>query len=163
MSEKSASSEWAWPVECENYDRNPELNAGEKETLNANRSCLAQGNPPSIVVEKCGFPRLMKPIEDVATHIELHQKYWPHLKALMLRDMAVRGRSFWGWTEAEWIESINNGGHEKPSVAAVAYVLCGFDSLHKLGRYNHLFYGAGDPRLRTCARPSSVRRSRGNA
>ena len=52
-----------------------------------------------------------------------------------------RGKSFWSWTEQEWIESIKKGGHEKPSVAAVAYVLCGFDSLHELGRYNFLFYG----------------------
>src|SRR5690348_12864342 len=140
MSEKS-SSPWVWPVEFENYDRNPELNVEEKEILNANQSCLAEGIAPSIVVEKCGFPRLMRPIEDIATHIELHNKYWPHLKALMVRDVAARGRSFWGWTESEWIESIKKGGHEKPSVAAVAYILCGFDSLYELGRYNHLFYG----------------------
>jgi integrase len=142
MTERStASSVWVWPIKIENYDRNQELNAEEKETLDANPSCFAEGVPPSIVIEKCGFPRLMKPIEDVAMHIELHKKYWPHLKAVMVRDMATRGRTFWGWTKSEWIESINNGGHEKPSIAAIAYVLCGFDSLHELGRYNFLFYG----------------------
>ena len=99
----------------------------------------------------------MKPLEDVCTHIELQRKYWPNLKALMVRDMAERGRSFWSWTEHEWIESIKKGGHEKPSVAAVAYVLCGFDSLHELGRYNFLFYGLGDPCLRPCAHPAAVR------
>lgn len=112
MSEKSASSQWVWPVEFENYDRNPELNAEEKETLNANQSCLAEGVPPLIVTEKCGLPRLMKPLEDVCTHIELQRKYWPNLKALMVRDVAARGRSFWGWTESEWVESIKKGGHE---------------------------------------------------
>jgi hypothetical protein len=144
MTERStASSVWVWPIKIENYDRNQELNAEETETLDANPSCFAEGVPPSIVIEKCGFPRLMKPIEDVAMHIELHKKYWPHLKAVMVRDMATRGRTFWGWTKSEWIESINNGGHEKPSIAAIAYVLCGFDSLHELGRYNFLFYGLG--------------------
>jgi integrase len=141
MTEKCASPRWAWPITLDSYDRNPELSAEETEKLRANAPSLADGVPPSIVIEKCGFPRLMKPVEDVSTHIELHGKYWPNLKALMVRDMAARGKSFWSWTEQEWIESIKKGGHEKPSVAAVAYVLCGFDSLHELGRYNFLFYG----------------------
>jgi integrase len=141
MTEKCALPRWAWPIALDSYDRNPELTAEEKERLRANAPSLAEGVPPSIVIEKCGFPRLMKPLEDVSTHIELHRKYWPNLKALMVRDMAARGKSFWSWTEQEWIESIKKGGHEKPSVAAVAYILCEFDSLHELGRYNFLFYG----------------------
>jgi hypothetical protein len=59
----------------------------------------------------------------------------------MLGDMAARGRSYWGWTEQEWIDSIKKGGLEKPSIAGVAYLLCQFDALHKLGRYDFLFYG----------------------
>lgn len=141
MTEKCASSRWAWPITLDSYDRNPELSAQETEKLRANAPSLADGVPPSIVIEKCGFPRLMKPLEDVSTHIELHRKYWPNLKALMVRDIAARGKTFWSWMEQEWIESIKKGGHEKPSVAAIAYVLCGFDALHELGRYNFLFYG----------------------
>lgn len=141
MIEKSASPAWVWPIKLDNYDRNPELNAEETEILCANQSSLAHGVPPSVVIERCGVPRLMKPLEDVCSHIELQRKYWPNLKAFMVRDTADRSRSFWGWTEKEWLDSIKNGGHEKPSVAAVAYLLCGFDALHELGRYNFLFYG----------------------
>ena len=32
-------------------------------------------------------------------------------------------------------------GHEKPSVAAAAYLLCGFDSVHKLGERRFIYYG----------------------
>lgn len=60
---------------------------------------------------------------------------------MMVRDMAGRGESYWGWTEEDWIESIRKGGHEKPSVAAVGYLLCDFDALHKLGRRNFMFFG----------------------
>ena len=142
MTEKScAPPQWVWPINLDDYDRNPELNVEEAETLRSSLPSLANGVPPLVVIEKYGLPRLMKPLEDVCTHIELQRKYWPNLKALMVRDMAARGKSFWSWTEQEWIESIKKGGHEKPSVAAVAYVLCGFDSLHELGRYNFLFYG----------------------
>jgi hypothetical protein len=141
MTEKSALPAWVWPIKLDDYDRNPELNVEEAETLRSSLPSLANGVPPSIVIEKCGLPRLMKPLEDVCTHIELQRKYWPNLKALMIRDVAERGRSFWGWSEKEWLDSIKRAGHEKPSVAAAAYLLCRFDSLHELGRYNFLFYG----------------------
>src|SRR5258706_9461640 len=141
MTEKSALPAWVWPIKLDDYDRNPELKVEEAETLRANLASLANGVPPSIVIEKCGLPRIMKPLEDVCTHIELQRKYWPNLKALMTRNVAERGRSFWGWSDEEWLDSIKKGGHEKPSVAAVAYLLCGFDLLHELGRYNFLFYG----------------------
>src|SRR5713226_7007239 len=104
MTEKCASPRWAWPITLDSYDRNPELIAEETEKLRANAPSLADGVPPSTVIEKCGLPRLMKPVEDVSTHIELHRKYWPNLKALMVRDMAARGKSFWSWTEQEWID-----------------------------------------------------------
>jgi hypothetical protein len=130
-----------WPIKLDDYDRNPELNVEEVEALRSSLPSLANGVPPSIVIEKCGLPRLMKPLEDVCTHIELQRKYWTNLKALMIRDVAERGRSFWGWSEKEWLDSIKRGGHEKPSVAAAAYLLYRFDSLHELGRYNFLFYG----------------------
>jgi integrase len=132
---------WAWPVKLDGYDRTPELKDHEVEVLSANLPCLAGGVLPSIVIERCDVPRLLKPLEDVCTHVELQQRYWTNLKILMLGDMAARGRSYWGWTEQEWIDSIKKGGHEKPSIAAVAYLLCEFDALHKLGRYNFLFYG----------------------
>jgi hypothetical protein len=63
MTEKCASPRWAWPITLDSYDRNPELSAEEAEKLRANAPSLADGVPPSIVIEKCGFPRLMKPLE----------------------------------------------------------------------------------------------------
>jgi integrase len=141
MTEKSALPAWVWPINLDDYDRNADLNVEEAERLRSSLPSLANGVPPSIVIEKCVLPRLMKPLEDVCTHIELQRKYWPNLKALMIRDVAERGRSFWGWSEKEWLDSIKRGGHEKPSVASAAYLLCSFDSLHELGRYNFLFYG----------------------
>jgi len=135
-----ASPSWTWPVKLDEYDRSPELKPEEAETLCANRSSLVEGIPPSEVIEKCNLPRLMKPLDKVCTHIELQPKYWANLKAMMVRDVAARGRSYWGWTEEEWIASIKKGGHEKPSVASVGYLLCGFDALHKLGGKTFIFY-----------------------
>jgi hypothetical protein len=142
MNDKAcASRSWTWPVKLDEYDRTPELKPEEAEALCANQSILVEGIPPSEVIEKCNFPRLMKPLEDVCTHIELQPKYWANLKAMMVRDVAARGRSYWGWTEEEWIASIKKAGHEKPSVASVGYLLWGFDALHKLGGKTFIFYG----------------------
>ena len=135
------SPSWTWPVKLDEYDWSPELKSEEAETIRANQPSLANGVPPSVVLENCALPRLMKPLEDVCTHIELQRKYWANLKAMVLRDVAARGRSYWGWTEDEWIESIREAGHEKPSVASVAYLLCEFNALHRLGRRNFLFHG----------------------
>ena len=142
MNDKAcASPSWTWPVKLDEYDRSPELKQEEAETMRANQPRLANGVSPSVLLENCALPRLMKPLEDVCAHIELQRKYWANLKAIMVRDVAARGRSYWGWTEEEWIESIRKGGHEKPSVAAVGYLLCGFDALHKLGGKSFIFYG----------------------
>jgi len=69
-------------------------------------------------------------------------KTWPHVAPTngphAKPDSAAR--SFWGWSEKEWLDSIKRGGHEKPSVVAAAYLLCRFNSLHELGRYNFLSY-----------------------
>ncbi len=142
MSDKAcASPSWTWPVKLDEYDRSPDLKPEEAQTMRANQPRLASGVPPSVVLENCALPRLMKPLEDVCTYIELQRKYWANLKAMMVCDVAARGRSYWGWTEEEWVESIRKGGHEKPSVAAVGYLLCGFDALHRLGGKSFIFYG----------------------
>jgi hypothetical protein len=134
---------WVWPVEAAHYDRTPQLKPCEVEALRVNIPLLQEGVLPWEVIEKCKVPRLLDPLEAVCDHVGLQQKYRSNLKIRMLCDMAGRERSFWGWTEEEWIESIKNGGHEKPTVASAAYLLCEFNSLHKLGRRNFLFHGVG--------------------
>jgi integrase len=132
---------WVWPVRPEQYDRTPELTAEETEVLRANLLPRKQGMLAWQVVAKCDLRRLLTPLEDVCDHTQLPEQYRPGLKVLMLSEMAMRERSFWGWSEEEWIESIKNSGHEKHTVAAFAYLLCEFNTLHKFGRRNFLFHG----------------------
>ncbi len=136
-------SPWIWPVRLDQFDRGSELKLDEVKTLKTNLPCLLQGVLPWQVIARSDMPRLLNPLEDVCNHVGLQEKYRSNLKILMLRDMAARKRSFWGWSEEEWVESIKKGGHEKPTVASVAYLLCEFNALHRLGRRNFLFYGVG--------------------
>lgn len=141
MDGKVSVAAWEWPVKPEIYDRSSELEPHETATLRANLPLLKECTKSRMVVTKCEMPRLLNPLEDVCNHIQLRRQDRVRLKSLLLRDMALRGRSFWGWSEEEWIESIRDAGHEKPSVASVAYLLCEFNALHRLGRRNFLFHG----------------------
>lgn len=136
----SSREPWPWPVNLECYDRAPELKEHEIEMLKVQLPGLEAGVLPCRVIEECDLPRLLKPLMDVCNHIGLAPKHRSNLNIQMLRGIGLRGRSYWGWSEEEWIESIKRGGHEKPAVAAVAYLLCGFNALHKFGRRNYLFY-----------------------
>lgn len=126
MSQTSRSLRpWIWPVKPEQYDRTPQLRTEEIELLTDNLRCLKKGIHACEVLARCDLPRLLRPLEDVCSHTRLHEKYRPGLKVLMLREMAARARSFWGWSEEEWIETTKNTGHAKHTVAVFAYLLCG--------------------------------------
>ncbi|MGC2172725.1 MAG: tyrosine-type recombinase/integrase, partial [Candidatus Sulfotelmatobacter sp.] len=56
-----------------------------------------------------------------------------------LREMAVRKRSFWGWTTDEWIDSIDARLAARQHAVAIAYLLCGFSDLHRL-KSDHVVY-----------------------
>jgi hypothetical protein len=107
---------WVWPVEAAHYDRTPQLKPCEVEALRVNIPLLQEGALPWEVIEKCKVPRLLDPLEAVCDHVGLQQKYRSNLKIRMLCDMAGRERSFWGWTEEEWIESIKNGDTKSPQL-----------------------------------------------
>jgi Phage integrase family len=142
MSQTSRSlPPWVWPVKPEQYDRTPDLRTEEIELLRDNLRYLKKGIHACEVLAKCDLPRLLRPLEDVCSHTRLHEKYQPGLKVLMLSEIAARARTFWGWSEEEWIEITKNTGHEKHTVAVFAYLLCGFNALHKFGRRNVLFHG----------------------
>jgi integrase len=83
--------------------------------------------------------RLLDPLEDVFAHIGYQRRRWPGLKILLLKEMLARGRSPWGWTDDEWLETIQKSGRDRHSVSATAYLLCKFDGLHRLGRRNFVF------------------------
>ena len=56
-----------------------------------------------------------------------------------LREIEKRGRSFWGWTTEEWIDTINACGKVKQHAVAIAYLLCSFSDLHRL-KGDHIVY-----------------------
>src|SRR5260370_36610968 len=84
--------------------------------------------------------RLLDPLEDVFNHVRFQRNRRPAMKILLLKEMLNRGRSLWGWTEDEWLETIKKSGGDRHFVTAVAYLLSELDGLQKLGRRNFVFF-----------------------
>jgi hypothetical protein len=73
--------------------------------------------------------RLVKPIEDVFEYIRVRTACRPWAITYILRETASRGRSIWGWSRDEWIDTINRRGNDRQTILAVAYLLCDFSDV----------------------------------
>ena len=133
------SPPWVLPVDVQSYDRAPELNPQEIISLEGNLPRLEQGTLPFKVMRQARVHRLLEPVEDVFNHVCFQRNRRPAMKILLLTEMLSRGRSLWGWTEDEWLETIRKSGRDRHFVTAAAYLLCEFKGLHRLGRRNFVF------------------------
>ncbi|WP_329612636.1 tyrosine-type recombinase/integrase [Streptomyces brevispora] len=100
--------------------------------------------------------RLLGPLE--AVNAALDSPLTPHRRRAMLDVVAVlltrcaeTGRTFWGWSEQEWIHLLGRtqaefrqhapawaGDEVRPYLAAHAYLLGGFNEFHRLGSFHRL-------------------------
>jgi len=135
----SSQTAWAWPIDVAPYDRAPDLKAHEIIALETNLPRLAHGALPFNVMRQAKVHRLLEPVEDVFNHVRFQRNRRPAIKILLLQELLKRGRSLWGWTEDEWLETIKRSGRDRHFATAAAYLLCEFDGLHRLGRRNFVF------------------------
>ncbi len=128
------ASNWS-PLGIDRYDRNPTLTFTEARALTRH----AHEHHPAKASLHDKVQRLSKPVEDLFNHTKLRQAVRPFLVLYLLREMSRRGRSFWGWTTEEWIETINNHPPQQQHLIAAAYLLCGFTELDTVG-WRHPLY-----------------------
>jgi len=139
LNASSLPTPWTWPVNVERYDRTTELKQHEVTALERNLPLLESGVLPFNVMRQARVHRLLDPVEDVFNHVRFQRNRRPAMKILLLKEMLKRGRSLWGWTEDEWLETIERSGRDRHFVTAVAYLLSELDGLHRLGRRNFVF------------------------
>lgn len=101
--QEPTGSDW-FPLSLERYDRNPALTPGETTALQRH----AHEHHPAKTALHDQVRRLIEPVEDLFSHTTLRPTVRPFLVLYLLREMNRRGRSFWGWTTEEWIQTINN-------------------------------------------------------
>jgi hypothetical protein len=127
---KQEVGETNWfPLNVAHYDRNPALTPAEVTTLRKH----AHEHHPAKPALHDKVKRLIQPIEDLFSHTKLRPAIRPFLVLFLLREMNRRGRSLWGWTTEEWIETINNHPPQQQHLTALAYLLCGFSELGAVG------------------------------
>ena len=95
--------------------------------------------------------RLLAPLHDTLDHLgattteKRNNTVRTTVICLLIRAMHRHGRSFWAFTEDEWIEMLGGDyyayiarhgatANARQQMIAVAYLLCGFDRLDALGR-----------------------------
>jgi integrase len=123
------------PFSIDRYDRNPALTSTEARALKVH----AHEHHPAKPVLHDKVRRLINPLEDLFDHTKLRHGIRPFLVLYLLREINRRGRSFWGWTTEEWIQTINNHPPQQQHLIAAAYLLCGFTELDTVG-WGHPLY-----------------------
>ncbi len=90
--------------------------------------------------------RFMPPVADVLELMEARRQIYAPFAKVLVREMHARGRSFWGWTAEEWLETIcptttefgirHGTDNARAYLIAAAYLWGGIGSLehiHALG------------------------------
>jgi hypothetical protein len=88
--------------------------------------------------------RLAQPLKDVLSFTGANQAIFYCLFRIVARKTNVLGKSFWGWSESDWIEVLcptqsrflrryKPRGNVRPHLMAVSYLLCDFAALHAMG------------------------------
>lgn len=139
---------WSWPLHLADYDRTPDLRSEERAALTALVADLDRNVPwPERV--PADLDRLVRPIEDAVAVAGGRGLLRTAVLRVMAREMHRRGRTLWGWTHAEWVETLgateqacrrrHRGMVDKRQyLIAVAYLLGGFTDWRALGPLNRL-------------------------
>jgi integrase len=129
---------WYWPVDVTRYDRSPDLDEIEQAELKRLTSESPFQLRPST---KEHLHRLLSPLQDVFTVTHLSPDICHETVHVLVVEMSRRGKTFWGWSEAEWMDIIGpsytafaqrygrsyEGGGQHPArreVPVLAYLLC---------------------------------------
>jgi integrase len=139
---------WSWPLHLADYDRTPDVRSEERAALTALVADLDRNVPwPERV--PADLERLVRPIEDALAMAGGRGLLRTAVLRVMTREMHGRGRTLWGWTHAEWVETLgateqacrrrHRGMVDKRQhLIVVAYLLGGFTDWRALGAVNRL-------------------------
>src|SRR5437764_11659884 len=94
---------WHWPVDVTSYDRSPDLDEIEQAEL---KRVMSESPFQLRPATKERLHRLLSPLQDVFTVTHLSPDICHETVRVMVVEMSCRGKTFWGWSEAEWIDII---------------------------------------------------------
>src|SRR5256885_244493 len=127
-------------LDVRRYDRAPALSSEERSALSRVIRQLSEGKAASPFVGWPQLHRLLVPLLDLCHQLRVEERETSRSLTPFFVEMHQRGVSFWGWSEAEWIESIGltrracQQHHGNPSYLprmeflAAAYLFGGFSN-----------------------------------
>jgi len=144
---------YRWPVNIALYDRSVTLTTAEQAEL---EFLFPRTGGLGMKLSRGSFTvlqRLSQPIKDVLSFTEASQAIFYCLFRIVSRQANVLGRTFWDWSEKEWIELLcptqrdfmrrfKPRGNVRPHLMAVSYLLCDFAALHATGKFIRPYFAA---------------------
>lgn len=147
-------SGWAWPIDVARYDRAAGLSAAEREHMGRLVARFAAGGRGWHVAARPALERLLRPLHDTLDHLgattteKRNNTVRTTVICLLIRAMHRHSCSFWAFSPESWHEMLGEDyyayvrqhgvtANARQQLIAVAYLLCGFDGLHALGRLGH--------------------------
>ncbi len=97
------SLSWHWPVDVTHYDRAPHLTEAERAEL---KRVMKHSPFPLRPSTKAILHRLLQPLQDVFTVTHLSPNICPDTVRVLVVEMYRRGKTFWAWSEKEWMDII---------------------------------------------------------
>ena len=145
---------WAWPIDIARYDQAAGLSVVEREHMGRLVARFAAGGRGWHAAARPALERLLHPLHDTLDHLgattaeKRNNTVRTTVVYLLIRAMHRHGRSFWAFSPEDWHEMLGGDyyayvrqhgvtANARQQLIAVAYLLCGFDGLHALGRLGH--------------------------
>ena len=136
---------WPMPVAPERYDRSA-LSAAERDAITVVLDAAIPINSAPRRAAERALARLLRPLHDVYALRRADAGRRPLAARIVLREIDRRGRAFWQWSAADWLDTLGLAGDGpgaregprsareglRPHLLDVAYLLCGFDQLGAL-------------------------------
>jgi integrase len=119
-------------VDLHAYDRTPELTVAEAAELDLYTRIFEISKNVQTQHFQTKLQRLVRPLCDVMDVIAPRTDIRGETINAFLRESYHRGRSYWGWTNEEWLDTLMKHRRHRPVYMAVAYVLGGFTDLHAI-------------------------------
>ena len=139
---------WSWPLDVGAYDRTPALRPGEAVALATLVGELDRRLPwPALAPQT--LARVVRPVEDALAAVGIGGQQRTAVLRTLASETHRRGRVLWGWTPAEWVETLGATERafrrrhrgfpgKRQALIAVAYLLSGFADWGALGLVNRL-------------------------
>ena len=121
---------WPWPITLSAYDRTGAVRPSELAELRSYVRLYKENYRHRVHQFYGALQRLVRPLRDVTNLMGPNDQLRAGTINVMLRQIYERRRTYWGWSQDEWLETLDPTVWHRPIYMAFAYLLTGFTNFH---------------------------------